>query len=47
MAVSTLRRITQSQVDQFMRNGFLVVEDLLDADEIAVLAERAEPDRVG
>jgi phytanoyl-CoA hydroxylase len=42
MAISTLRTLTQSQVDQFMHNGFLVVDDLLDADEIAVLAERAD-----
>ena len=42
MAVSTLRTLTQSQVDQFLRDGFTVVHDLLDADEIAVLAERAD-----
>lgn len=42
MAVATLRSLTQPQVDQFMRDGFVVVEDLLDATEIAVLAERAD-----
>ncbi|MDE2869253.1 MAG: hypothetical protein OXN91_11505, partial [Chloroflexota bacterium] len=42
MAVSTLRTLTQAQVDQFMRDGFTVVDDLLDADEIAALAERAD-----
>ncbi len=42
MAVSTLRTLSQTQVDQFMRDGFTVVDDLLDADEIAVLAERAD-----
>ncbi len=42
MAVSTLRTLSQSQVDLFMRDGFVVVEDLLDADEVAALAARAD-----
>ena len=42
MAVATLRTLTQAQVDQFMRDGFVVVENLLDGDEIATLAERAD-----
>ena len=42
MAVATFRTLTQAQVDQFMRDGFVVVENLLDGDEIATLAERAD-----
>ena len=42
MAVTSLRILAQSQVDQFMRDGFVVVENLLTTDEIAVLADRAD-----
>ena len=42
MAVATLRTLTQAQVDQFMRDGFVVVEDLLDTQEITALGERAD-----
>ena len=42
MAVATLRTLPQAQVDQFMRDGFVVVEDLLDTQEITALSERAD-----
>ena len=42
MAVTTLNRLTREQVEQYLRDGFLIVEDLLTPDEIATVAERAD-----
>ena len=36
------RSLTQGQVDSFRRDGFLVVEDVLSAAEIVLLAERTD-----
>jgi len=38
----TLRCLTEQQVTQFKLNGFLVVEDVLSADEVATLAAQAD-----
>ena len=37
-----LRRLSQEQVQSYQLNGFVEVEDVLTAEEIAVLAERAD-----
>ena len=37
-----LRRLSRAQVEQFRRNGFLVVENLLSADDIATVKDRAD-----
>ncbi|MBM4437871.1 MAG: phytanoyl-CoA dioxygenase family protein [Actinobacteria bacterium] len=42
MAVHTLRRLTAEQVAQYDRDGWLVVEDVYTAAEIARLGERAD-----
>ena len=39
---SERRTLTQDQVDSFWRNGWLVVEDLLSADDVARLGQRAD-----
>ena len=39
---SALRTLNAEQVDFFRRNGWLVVEDLLSADDVARLGERAD-----
>ena len=42
VAEPQLRTLTPEQVEQFHINGYLAVHDLLDADEVADLAERAD-----
>ncbi len=42
VAEPQLRTLTPEQVDQFHIDGYLAVHDLLDADEVADLAERAD-----
>ena len=42
MATTKLRTLTKNQVNQFIRDGFVVVEDLLNTDEISTLASRAD-----
>ena len=37
-----LRRLSRAQVEQFRRDGFLVVENLLSADDIATVKDRAD-----
>ena len=42
MTTTKRRTLTKDQVSQFIRDGFVVVEDLLNADEISALASRAD-----
>ena len=42
VAEPQLRTLTPQQVDQFHVNGYLAIHNLLDADEVADLAERAD-----
>mgnify|MGYP002855952501 CR=1 FL=1 len=37
MSITSLNYLTTEQVDQFQRNGFLVIEDLLHQEELKTL----------
>ena len=42
MSITPLNYLTTEQVDQFQRNGFLVIEDLLHQEELKTLGQRAD-----
>ena len=42
MSITSLNYLTTEQVDQFQRNGFLVIEDLLHQEELKTLGQRTD-----